>query len=56
MVVGSKAILSQLGRIERLFGPLAEGKVNPPRLEDIKLAPPRLRSTSIAPVLLDRAL
>jgi alkyldihydroxyacetonephosphate synthase len=31
-----------LGRIERLFGPLAEGKVNPPRLEDIKLSPPRL--------------
>jgi alkyldihydroxyacetonephosphate synthase len=31
-----------LGRIEQLFGPLAEGKVKPPRLEDIKLAPPRL--------------
>ena len=30
------------GRIEQLFGPLAEGKVKPPRLEDIKLAPPRL--------------
>ena len=44
------------GRIERLFGPLAEGKVKPPRLEDIKLAPPRTRSTSIAPVLLGRAL
>jgi alkyldihydroxyacetonephosphate synthase len=31
-----------LARIEQLFGPLAEGKVKPPRLEDIKLAPPRL--------------
>jgi hypothetical protein len=31
-----------LGRIGQLFGPLAEGKVKPPRLEDIKLAPPRL--------------
>src|SRR6476661_3679343 len=31
-----------VGRIEQLFGPLAEGKVKPPRLEDIKLAPPRL--------------
>ena len=31
-----------LARIEQLFGPLAEGKVKPPRLEDIELAPPRL--------------
>ena len=31
-----------LGRLEQLFGPLAEGKVKPPRLGDIKLAPPRL--------------
>ena len=31
-----------LGRIEQMFGPLAEGKVKPPRLEDIELAPPRL--------------
>ena len=28
-----------LGRIEQMFGPLAEGKVKPPRLEDIELAP-----------------
>src|SRR6476620_7161244 len=31
-----------LGRIEQMFGPLAEGKVKPPRLEDIELAPSRL--------------
>ena len=45
-----------LGRIEQRFGPLAEGEVKPPRLEDIKLEPPRARSTAIAAVLLDRAL
>jgi alkyldihydroxyacetonephosphate synthase len=31
-----------LGRIEQRFGPPAEQKAKPPRLEDIKLAPPRL--------------
>jgi alkyldihydroxyacetonephosphate synthase len=31
-----------LGRVEQMFGPLAEGKVKPPRLEDIELTPPRL--------------
>ena len=31
-----------LGRIERLFGPLTDDAVKPPRLEDIKLALPRL--------------
>ena len=30
------------GRIERLFGPLTESRVKPPRLGDIKLTPPRL--------------
>ena len=45
-----------LARIEQLFGPLAEGKVKPPRLGDIKLAPPPARSIPIAAILLDRAL
>ena len=45
-----------LGRIEQLFGPVAEGKVKPPRLEDMKLRTVPARSTSIAAVLLDRAL
>jgi alkyldihydroxyacetonephosphate synthase len=31
-----------LGRLEQLFGPVAEGKVKPPRLGDIKLALPLL--------------
>ena len=48
-----------LGRIEQLFGPLAEGEVKPPRLEDIKLAPPRLNPPASLPfcstALYDRA-
>ena len=48
-----------LGRIEQLFGPLAESKVKPPRLEDIKLAPPRLDPPASLPfcstALYDRA-
>ena len=44
------------GRIEQRFGPLADGEVKPPRLEDLKLeiAPPQ--STGVAAVLLDRSL
>ena len=48
-----------LGRIEQMFGPLAEGKVKPPRLEDIELAPPRIDPPPSLPfcstVLYDRA-
>jgi alkyldihydroxyacetonephosphate synthase len=38
-----------LGRVEQRFGPLAEGEVKPPRLEDIKLAPPLLNPPASLP-------
>ena len=48
-----------LGRIERLFGTLADREVKPPRLEDIKLAFPRLVPPASLPfcssALYDRA-
>ena len=48
-----------LGRIEQQFGPLADGEVKPPRLEDLKIETPRLNPPASLPfcstALYDRA-
>jgi alkyldihydroxyacetonephosphate synthase len=47
------------GRIEQQFGPVADGEVKPPRLEDIKIETPRLNPPASLPfcstALYDRA-